>query len=220
MFSLARFALVALVVLAAPLDAQRTRADSLRVDSLLARADAGRIQGARDATVWIIELSDFECPYCKRWHDEVYPAIKREYVDKGLVRMAYLQFPLSIHQHAWPAAVASMCAAEQGGDKFWTMHDKLFDTQDRWKTLKSAEAFFDSLAVASRVDAARWRGCVRDGHVERVINADMARGSNIGVRSTPTFFVGNEAIQGAMPIDTFRLYINRQLAKTGAGRRP
>jgi len=79
--------------------------------------------------------------------------------------------------------------------------------------------YFDSLAIATGVDAKRWRDCVRDRHVRRVVDADMARGVNIGVRSTPTFFVGDQAIAGAMPIDTFRLYINRQLAKA-SGRRP
>jgi protein-disulfide isomerase len=217
MTRLVRLTCVAVVLFAAPLGAQKTRADSLRVDSLLARADAGRIQGATSAPIWLIELSDFECPYCKRWHDEVYPIIKRDYVDKGLVRMAYIQFPLSIHQHAWPAAVASMCAAEQ--NKFWPMHDKLFTTQDRWKTLKSTATFFDSLAVASGVNPLRWRDCVRQGHVQRVVNADMARGSNAGVRSTPTFFVGDQIVQGAQPIDSFRVAINSQLQKArGRGR--
>lgn len=212
----ARRALAALILFVAPLGAQKTKADSLRVDSLLARADAGRIQGSPSATLWIVELSDFECPFCKRFHDEVYPTIKREYVDKGLVRMAYVQFPLtSIHRHALPAAIASMCAAEQGADKFWPMHDKLFNTQNRWKTLPSAAAYFDSLAVASKVDARRWRDCVREGHVQRVVNADLARGANIGIRSTPTFFIGNEALAGAMPVDSFRVAINRQLAKAG-----
>ena len=210
----ARLTLVALALLATPLAAQKTRADSLRVDSLLARADAGRIQGDTKATLWVIEMSDFQCPYCKRWHDEVYPVLKREYVDKGLVRMAYLQFPLaSIHPHAEPAALASMCAAEQ--DKFWPMHDKLFQTQNRWNSLPSAAAYFDSLAVAAGVNAVRWRGCMRDRHVARVVHADIQRATNFGVRSTPTFLVGNKVIQGAQPIDSFRTAINSQLLKPG-----
>jgi protein-disulfide isomerase len=207
------FTVAALALCAAPLGAQKTKADSMRVDSLLARADAGRIQGATNATLWVIEMSDFQCPYCKRWHDEVYPVIKREYVDKGLVRMAYLQFPLDMHPHAEPAAVASMCAAEQ--NRFWPVHDKLFQTQDRWKNLQSSVIYFDSLAVAAGVDAKRWRDCVREGHVRRIVNADMARAMNFGVRSTPTFLVGNKVIQGAQPVDSFRIAINSQLAKPG-----
>jgi protein-disulfide isomerase len=207
------FTVAALALCAASLGAQKTKADSMRVDSLLARADAGRIQGATNATLWVIEMSDFQCPYCKRWHDEVYPVIKREYVDKGLVRMAYLQFPLDMHPHAEPAAVASMCAAEQ--NRFWPVHDKLFQTQDRWKNLQSSVIYFDSLAVAAGVDSKRWRDCVREGHVRRIVNADMARAMNFGVRSTPTFLVGNKVIQGAQPVDSFRIAINSQLAKPG-----
>ena len=191
----------------------KTRADTLRVDSLLMRADAGRIQGAPSATVWVIELSDFQCPYCMRWHEETYPALKREFVDKGLVRFAYLQFPLSMHQHAEAASVAAMCASEQ--DKFWPMHDKLFATQDRWKDLPSVGRYFDSLAVASRVDAARWRACVGAGQMRRIIDADISRGVRVGVRSTPTFRVGDQWILGAQPIDSFRVAIQRELAKAG-----
>lgn len=194
----------------------RTRADTLRVDSLLARADAGRIQGAPSATIWIVELSDFQCPYCKRWHEETYPALKREFVDKGIVRLAYVQFPLSMHKHAEAASVASMCASEQ--DKFWPMHDKLFQTQDKWKDLPSVGKIFDSLAVASRVDASRWRACIGSGQMRRIVDADVSRGARVGVRSTPTFWVGDQPILGAQPIDSFRVAIQRQLAK--AGRRP
>src|SRR5262245_4988623 len=65
-------------------------ADSARVEALLQRADAGRIQGSRTAPVWLIEISDFQCPFCKRWHDETYPLIQREFIQPGVVRMAYI----------------------------------------------------------------------------------------------------------------------------------
>ena len=82
---------------ATPPGAQATASDSARNDSLLQRADAGRIQGSPSAPVWLVEISDFQCPYCKQWHDSVYPALKREYIDKGFVRMAYVHLPLNIH---------------------------------------------------------------------------------------------------------------------------
>jgi protein-disulfide isomerase len=72
-------------------------------------------------------------------------------------------------------------------------------------------AYFDSLAVASGANAARWRGCVRDRHVARIVDADIARATNFGVRSTPTFLVGNRVITGAQPIDSFRVAIEAQL---------
>jgi len=84
--------------------------DSARADSILALADAGRIQGSPSAPVWLVEISDFQCPFCKRWHETVYPVIKRDYIDKGIVKMAYVHLPLQQHPNAYPAAIASMCA--------------------------------------------------------------------------------------------------------------
>src|SRR5919205_3448630 len=101
--------------------------DSARVslpDTTLNRiADHARVQGSDNAKLWVVEVSDFQCPYCKRWHAETYPAIKRDYVDAGKVRLAYVNFPLTGHKNAWPAAEAAMCAALQG--KFWELHDSL-----------------------------------------------------------------------------------------------
>lgn len=186
-------------------------ADEAAINALLERADAGRIQGSRTAPVWLVEISDFQCPFCKKWHDEVYPVIQREFIAPGHVRMAYVNLPLSQHQHAIPAALTALCAAAQ--DKFWPVHDKLFQTQERWTKLPTVAALFDSLAVAGGVDAATWRGCMRSGVMERVINGDLARVRPRGVRTTPTFFVGSEMVEGAAPVDTFRVYIRRALAK-------
>lgn len=181
------------------------------LNALLARADAGRIQGSRGALVWIVEISDFQCPFCKRWHDEIYPTIKRDYVDKGLVRMAYLNLPLSQHAHAEPAAEAALCTAAQ--EKFWPMHDKLFGTQQRWSAMTDARAFFDSLALSTGINAVAYRSCRSSGIMRRVINGDVSRAVTSGVRSTPTFFVGNEMIRGVAPVDSFRVAIERARAK-------
>lgn len=182
--------------------------DSARADSLLAVADAGRIQGSPNAPVWLVEVSDFQCPYCKRWHDETYPTIKRDYIDKGIVRMAYVHLPLGQHPHAMPASLASMCASLQG--RFWPLHDRIFKTQDRWGPMPDATQFFDSLAVASGVNAESFRSCLASGVMRRIISADVARARSAAVRSTPTFFVGDEPILGAAPLDSFRVVIERQ----------
>ncbi len=192
--------------------------DSARSDSLLQRADAGRIQGSPNAPVWLVEISDFQCPYCKQWHDEVYPTIKRDYIDRGIVRMAYVHLPLNIHPNATPAAEASLCAALQ--DKFWPLHDKLFATQSRWSGLPLAAAttYFDSLAVATGVTATDFRGCLQSGLMKRIINGDGSRAATAGVRSTPVFFIGNEGIPGLAPLDAYRQAIER--ARTAATSRP
>ena len=188
--------------------------DSARVNALLERADAGRIQGSRTAPVWLIEISDFQCPFCKRWHDETYPLIQREFVQPGIVRMAYINLPLAQHHHAQQAAEAALCAAVQ--DKFWPLHDKLFGTQEKWAAATDVTATFDSLAAASGVNITEWRDCVRSRLMERVVNGDKYRAASSGARSTPTFFVGDQPIEGAQPIDTFRLAIQRARAKAGS----
>jgi protein-disulfide isomerase len=194
-----------------------SRVDATRIDSLLQRADAGRIQGSSAAPVWLVEISDFQCPYCKQWHEQVYPAIKRDYIDRGIVRMAYVHLPLNIHPNAGPAAETSLCASTQ--DRFWPVHDKLFETQERWAQLQNPTAFFDSLALASGVDESQYRDCMRSGIMRRVINGDRTRATASGVTSTPWFFVGDEPIRGLAPLDAYRQAIERARANA-AGRSP
>src|SRR5918999_1048557 len=112
---------------------------------LLQRADRGRIQGEGAAPIWVIVASDFQCPYCRIWHAETYPALIKDYVRTGKIRMAYLNYPLNSHKNAWPAAEAAMCASVQG--MFWEMHDAIFANQSRWSTMPNAMPVFDSLAV-------------------------------------------------------------------------
>src|SRR5688572_22203201 len=113
-------------------------------DPLVARADSGRIRGNPAAKVWMIIASDFQCPYCKMWHDQTDLAIRKEYVDNGKVRLAFVNFPLGNHPHAVPASEYAMCASAQG--KFWEMHDQIFAAQERWAPMPDATAVFDELA--------------------------------------------------------------------------
>ncbi|HJQ22132.1 MAG TPA: thioredoxin domain-containing protein [Gemmatimonadaceae bacterium] len=181
-------------------------------DALLERADRARIQGDSAAPVWLVEISDFQCPFCKQWHDRTYPDIQREFIKPGIVRMAYVNFPLGQHPHAMPAAEAAMCAAAQ--DKFWQMHDAIFNTQERWGQLSDARPVYDSLARSVGVDTTAYRKCLEGGIMKRLINADRSRGLTAGVGSTPTFFVGDQPITGAAPIDEFRKAIERARSKT------
>ena len=189
--------------------------DAARADSLLGVADAARIQGAASAPVWLVEVSDFQCPFCKKWHDEIYPIIKRDYIDKGLVRMAYVHYPLPQHRNAYPAAVASMCAALQ--DRFWPVHDRIFDTQTRWADMDNAAAtkLFDSLVYASGVKPDGYRNCVAEDTMRRLIGSDIGRAQGVSVRSTPTFFIGDEPVLGVPALAVFRAAIERQLQKAG-----
>ena len=180
-------------------------------DSISTRADRSRILGGDGAKVWMVVVSDFQCPYCRIWHDSTYPALVRESVQPGKVKLAYVNFPLPMHKNAWPAAEAVMCAGVQG--KFWEMQDKVFSTQSRWSTLEDAAPVFDSLATSAGLDAKRLRTCVDTHQTKRLIQADYDRSVAAGVNSTPTFIIGDRTVEGAQPIEEFRQVLDSALAK-------
>jgi protein-disulfide isomerase len=183
-------------------------------DSALARrADQARILGPATAKVWLVEVSDFQCPFCKQWHDQSYEAIKRDYVDSGKIRLAYVNFPLSIHRNAMPAAEAAMCAAGQG--KFWPMHEALFATQTLWEKLAAPQPMFDSLASTAGVDMKAYHGCISGHLMKPTIDADIDRATKAGVESTPTFLIGGTMVTGAQPLAIFRQVIDSALAHAG-----
>ena len=183
--------------------------------AFLATADANRIQGSPAASVWLLVISDFQCPFCRLWHEQTYDALVREYVQPGRIRMAYINLPLSNHANAGPAAEAAMCAGVQG--KFWPMHDQIFRSQERWTPLPDAVPTYDALATGLGLDMAAWRSCMSGRRTAPMVAADASRAGQIGVRSTPTFIVMQgqqpmKAIAGAFPIDTFRVALDRALA--------
>ena len=111
-------AIVALALGCAPANSTKQAAESTRAvrtdtssvastaaapsDSDGVRADLARIQGSPTAPVWVIEVSDFQCPFCKEWHDQTYQKLRDEFVKTGKVRLAYINFPLAQHRNAWP----------------------------------------------------------------------------------------------------------------------
>jgi protein-disulfide isomerase len=186
-------------------------------DSVSTKADRGRIRGAESAPVWVVEISDFQCPFCKQWHDQVYAALDSEYVRTGKVRLAYLNFPLtSIHANAQGAAEAAMCASVQG--KFWEVHQALFTAQKSWESLPNPIAMFESLVKAAGVEPKAWRSCVESHATKAIIDADRDRSAAAGVGSTPTFFIGDRKVEGAMPLADFRLVVDSALAKASRAR--
>jgi protein-disulfide isomerase len=192
-------------------DTAKIAAPAAPADPDIAKADLARIQGSPNAPLWVIEVSDFQCPYCKEWHDQTYKTFLDELVSTGKVRLAYVNFPLSSHQFAWPAAESAMCAAAQG--KFWEMHDALFNTQQQWEVLPSPALFFDSLARAQKVDIDRWHQCVQSGKMKPLIQADHDRAETAGASATPSFMIGDKLLAGAQPIEVIRQVVDSAMAK-------
>jgi len=186
-------------------NASRSSAGSLApasasADSIVTkRADRGRILGDTTAKLWVIMASDFQCPYCKQWHDARFNELMSKYVNTGRVRLGFINFPLSQHQNALPAAEAGMCAAAQ--NKFLPMHEALFATQPKWENLRDPRPMFDSIATAVGVNKPAYRECVDKHLTLPLIEADHDRWATTGINSTPTFFVGGRQVPGGADAD-------------------
>lgn len=178
--------------------------------ALIRKADLGRIAGDSAATVIVLEVSDFQCPYCKTFHDQTYPAVKSAYVDKRLARMAYVNLPLRSHQNAWPAAEAAMCASVQ--DRFWPMHDSLFLAQDRWAGIAKPDTMFARFAGTLQLDAKMYEACMTSHATRPLIASDAERASNAGISGTPAFIIGDSLISGAYPFADFKRVLDAVLA--------
>ena len=179
-------------------------------DPLVVRADSARIRGNPAAKVWMIIASDFQCPYCKMWHDSADMAIRREYIDNGKVRLAFINFPIGNHQNAMPAAEHAMCAAAQ--NKFWEMHDALFGAQEQWAATPDATARFEELARGAGVDVTALRACVSSHKMRPLIDADREKATRAGVRATPSFFIGNQLLEGVQMPSELRKVLDAALA--------
>ena len=160
--------------------------------------------GSEDAPITIIEFSDYECPFCRRWHDEVYTQLLDTYGDQ--VRFVYRDFPLdSIHANARPAAEAANCANEQG--VFWDYHDKLFSME-----LGLSSDAYQEYASQLDLDEEAFQECIESGRYQQEVQSDFEFAANLGVRSTPTFFINGIAVVGAQPFEIFQQVIERELA--------
>jgi protein-disulfide isomerase len=204
--------IVALSIACAPANSSKqgaetsatTLKDTTRVSTAVAakdsdgiKADLARIQGNPAAPVWVIEVSDFQCPFCKLWHDTTYAALRDEFVRTGKVRLAYVNFPLAQHQYAWPAAESAMCAGAQG--KFWEMHDALYDNQKEWSDSMEPRVQFDSYATRLGLDVQRFKADMDRQDLTDRIKADMQRGNTLNVRGTPTLYLnGRELMPGKL----------------------
>jgi protein-disulfide isomerase len=159
--------------------------------------------GPANAAITIIEFSDYQCPYCRRWHEEVFNRIRQDYPDQ--VRIVYRDFPLSsIHPEALPAAEAAGCANEQGA--FWAYHDLLFSSSDL------SEEIYIQYATDLGLDMEKFKACIASGRYNDEVQGDLQYASNIGVSSTPTFFLNGLPVVGAQPYDVFKEVIEKELA--------
>mgnify|MGYP001082782431 FL=1 len=160
--------------------------------------------GAESAAITLIEFSDFECPYCRKWHMEVWPLLQQEYGDQ--IRLVYRDFPLyGLHANAAPAAEAANCAGDQ--DKYWDFHTLLFTTESTYSM-----DLFNQFAQDLGLNVDDFSDCLSSGKYAEEVKADYDWAVNLGVQSTPTFFVNGIPMIGAQPFEAFKSLIDQELA--------
>jgi protein-disulfide isomerase len=160
--------------------------------------------GSKDAPMTIVEFTDFQCPYCQRFHVNTFAELKRDYIDTGKVRFVSRDLPLDFHPNAMQAAEAGRCAGEQG--QFWAMRDRMNANPD-----KLDMGSLVSWAQDLKMNVNGFRACVEGQKYKNAIQSDIQMAQKIGANGTPSFVVGKstpdgvdgELVVGAMPYQLF-----------------
>ncbi len=172
--------------------------------------------GVETAKLTIVEFSDFQCPYCGRHVTDTYPSLKTQYVETGLMKYVFRDFPLANHKMAPKAAEAAHCAGEQ--DKFWEMHDEMFANQ-RALQPDQLSTYAGKVGVD---DTAAFQECLDSGRFAAQIETGMQDGAKLRVTGTPSFGIGYteddgrsvrvvKVIRGAVPLVQFQQTIDELL---------
>lgn len=177
-------------------------------------------RGNSQAKVVAVNYDDFECPFCSRMHQTLFPALLKEYGDR--VVFIYKDFPLAeIHPWATHAAVNANCLAAQNPDAYWDFADYMHANQKEVNSEKSHDGQFaalDRIAMAQgqkhNVDAAKLQACIKAQQDDRV-KASVHEGEDLGVEATPTMFINGEKVDGALPINELRAVLDRALVQAG-----
>lgn len=190
-----------------------------------ASVDDDAMEGEEKAPVTIIEFSDFQCPFCRKFWTESYSQIKTNYIDTGKVNLVYRDFPLtSIHPMAQKSAEASECVQDKYGDAaFYKFHDKMYEEQNIIDS-GSASGPVTKTATYTTDDLKSWAkelgydiaSCLDSGEKASEVSKDLADGQKYGVTGTPAFLIGNDKegyklLSGAQPYAAFQQAIEAYL---------
>lgn len=182
---------------------------------------AGRpYRGNKDAKVVVVNYDDFECPFCSKMHEVLFPEVLKEYGDR--VEFVYKDFPLSeIHPWATHAAVDANCLAAQNNDAYWDFADYIHGSQREVSAEKTRDGQFAALdrlttgqGQKHTLDQARLQACIKAQN-EDAIKASVHEAEGVGVNATPTWFVNGQEIDGALPLAQVRDTLDRALQQAG-----
>jgi len=170
---------------------------------------ASAVKGPDGAPVTIVEFSEYQCPFCKKYVDEAYAQIMENYADQ--IRYIFRDYPLPFHQHSQKTAEAARCAGEQG--KYWKYHDHLFANKEKWEAEEDATETLIGFGAELGLNKEKLRQCLAEEKFSQAIQDDLALGKKFGVAGTPTFFINGTKLVGAQPYQAFEELIKKELEK-------
>lgn len=169
--------------------------------------------GRQDAPVTIVEFSDYQCPYCRLFQQTVFPELKSEFIDQGLVRFIHKDLPLPYHPQAESSAAVARCAERQNA--FWTIHDALYAEQNCLSCKGPA-----TIGINAGLNEQQLQRCLEDPAVANTVRSNRSEAELHAIRSTPTFVIGatidttrhrGTIVEGALPWPEFRALIRAEL---------
>jgi len=183
--------------------------------------DDDAVLGDENAKVTIVEFSDYQCPFCRKFWTETYPQLKSEYIDTGKAKIVFRDFPLTqIHPAAQAAGEAAECARDVGksNDAYWKMHDKMFSEQNILDSGSATGAVTKTVTFSS-TELKKWAkdlgydidSCLDSGKYKSEVGKDLTQGASYGVQGTPAFFVNGKLLSGAQPFSAFKAAIDAEL---------
>jgi protein-disulfide isomerase len=178
------------------------------------------VRGKKDAKVVVVNYDDFQCPFCARMHQTLFPEILKEYGDR--VEFVYKDYPLAeIHPWATHAAVDANCLAAQNSDAYWDLVDYLHANQREISSEKARDlqsAALDRLTTLQgqnhNLDQTKLQSCIKAQN-DDAIKASMREGDTLGVNATPTMFVNGQEIDGVVSASEFRTVLDAALQQAG-----
>lgn len=178
------------------------------------------VRGNRNAKVVVVNYDDFQCPYCSRAHETIFPALFKEYGDR--VAFIYKDFPLAeIHPWAIHAAVDANCLATQNNDAYWDFADYIHANRQVINSEKGRDAQFAAIDKVTqtagdkfKLDSTKLQACVK-AQKDDAVRASMKEGEALGITGTPTMFVNGQMLDGARPASEIRAVLDTALHEAG-----
>ncbi|GIW31995.1 MAG: thiol:disulfide interchange protein [Meiothermus sp.] len=178
-----------------------------------AAAGARFVIGNPEAKVTVVDFSNYLCSHCRDHANEVFPLIKRDYIDTGKIRYVFRDFPFGGQENVIRAGEAAACAADN--NLYVEYHEALFRAQMQWAGLsgEALDNYFTDLAGQIGIAPATFSQCLKSGSKRAGVLADQKLATDLGLTGTPSFIVNGETYAGQRSYDSWREILDKALAK-------